>query len=552
MRVERWYWLVVFSVVSLWIHGVVLYNSRELRVAIADQPTMMEVTLAPPEETIAPPVTQAEIPKEETPLVPETVTKPEQEPLEDANMPLADVAPPSTYRPPVRVRLDEPEDPLQKEPPIIQPDENVPVDANAEPGGVDPNKDETPVKFGAPNRPRSTEPLTTRLPKVTLQNQGGGSPAPSVVLDGKGGANAPDAPPEDVVYNGGGAGGDKLPKETARTGGGGGKSTLTVDNPLAKDAVPEDRPGLGSGRRGGEGTGTGGGIGGLAGRGVGINPNGKVALGTLGKTKPGAGVGAGVGDGTGTNPPKGSGTGSELPGTGGEGTGYGRGNGIGTGDGETRGVAGLNRGIPFGNITGLLKGDEDGGGGKDGGPGGPGRGAVFGARPVSSRGGRMAIVYTLDISGSMRAGGKIKKAKEALKQALSELKRNDTFNIVTFASYPDAISPKMLPATTENITMAMNFVDAIEMRDGTNFSAAMEMALSYGKVSHIYMMSDGEPHGGIVEPPQLRAFIREKNNHNAVVMTLALGMGESSPGFDLLKDIASDNRGKYNYINLAR
>ena len=550
MKVERWYWLVVFCVVSLGIHGGVLYNSRELRTAVKDQPAMMEITLAPLEATAVPPVTTAEVPKEEIPPVPEAQTKPE--PLEDANVPLADIAPPSTYRPPVRVRLDEPEDPLQKEPPLVQPNEKVPVAANAEPGGEDPTKDETPVKFGAPNRPRSTEPLMTRQPKVTLQDQGGGSTAPSVVLGGKGGANAPDAPPEDVVYNGGGAGGDKLPKETARTGGGGGKSILSVENPLAKEAIPDDRPGLGSGRRGGQGTGINGGIGSAVGRGIGTNPDGKVTLSTLSKTKPGAGIGASVGEGVGTNPPKGSGTGSETPGTGGEGTGYGRGNGIGTGDGETRGVAGLSRGIPFGNLSGLLKGDEDGGGGKDGGPGGPGRGAVFGARPVSSRGGRMAIVYTLDISGSMRAGGKIKKAKEALKQALSELKRNDTFGIVTFAAYPTKMDEKMLSATTENITKAMNFVDAIEMRDGTNFSDAMAMALSYDKVSHIYMMSDGEPHGGIVEPPQLRAFIREKNIHNVIVMTLALGLGEDSPGFELLKAIASDNRGKYNYINLGR
>ena len=326
-----------------------------------------------------------------------------------------------------------------------------------------------------------------------------------------------------------------------------------MDNPLAKDAVPEDKPGLGPGRGGGEGTGRSGGIGGAIGRGVGVNPNGKVALGTLGKTKPGNGIGAATGDGTGTNPPKGNGTGLETPGVGGEGTGYGRGKGIGIGEGEARGVAGLGRGIPFGNVSGLLKGgDEDGGGGKNGGPGGPGRGAVFGARPVSSRGGRMAVVYTLDISGSMRSGGKIKKAKEALKQALSELKRTDTFNIVTFASYPDSMSPKMMAATTENVTMAMNFIDNIELRDGTNFSGAMEAALSFGKISHIFLMSDGEPHGGIVDPPQLRAFIREKNSENVVVMTLALGLGEDSPGFVLLKSIAEDNKGTYKYINLAR
>ena len=211
MRVERWYWLaIVCGVVSLLIHGGIIYNSRNFHTGCqtGSTPAMVEVTLAPPDEPIAPPVKQAEIPKVE--VQPEEKTKPEP-PKEDANVPLADIAPPAQYRPPVKVRLDEPEEPLQKEPPIVQPDEKVVVKPNAEPGGELPDKDEKPLPLGSPNRPRSNEAM--RTPKAILPQNAGGSEAPSVVLGGKGGANAPDSPPEDVVYNGGGAGGDKLPKE---------------------------------------------------------------------------------------------------------------------------------------------------------------------------------------------------------------------------------------------------------------------------------------------------------------------------------------------------
>jgi uncharacterized protein YegL len=553
MRIERWYWLFAFVAVSLCIHAGMLYKSRTFGSVGFDKPGMMEVTLLPSEPTVVTPQEK----QPEPPKVAQVEPEPEpikQEPLppkaKEEPIPLADIAPPAEYR--KTVRLPVPEDPEQQDIPLVSPEERLPVQPNAEPGGVEPDKEKIPVQLGAPNSPRTDEPMRTRLPKVTLPQVAGGSNAPSVVLGGTGGAKAPDAPPEDVVYNRGGAGGENLPKETARMGGGGGKSILSVENPLAKEAQPDDRPGLGPGRGGGEGTGRDGGVGFAVGRGVGVNPNGKVALGTLGKTKPGIGLGAGKGDGIGTNPPPGKGTGSELPGTGGEGTGYGRGNGIGIGDGETRGIVGISRGIPFGSASGLLKGDPDGGGGKDGGPGGPGRGALFGARPVSSKGGRMAIVYTMDISGSMERGNKIGKAKEALKQALSELKRTDTFNIVFFASYPTAMSTKMLNASTENVTAAMNFIDEIRMRDGTNVSAAMEMALSFGKISHVFLMSDGEPHGGITEPIQLRAFIKEKNTENATVLTLALGLSDNSSGFELLKSIAADNNGKYSYINLAR
>ncbi len=155
MRVERWYWLIVFCVVSLLIHGGILYNSRNFHSGIKlDAPQMVEVTLAPPDEAVAPPMKEPELPLEKVIPIPET--KPEPKPQEDANVPLADIAPPSVYRPPVRVRLDEPEQPLQKEIPIVQPDEKVVVKPNAEPGGELPDKDEKPLPLGNPNRPRST------------------------------------------------------------------------------------------------------------------------------------------------------------------------------------------------------------------------------------------------------------------------------------------------------------------------------------------------------------------------------------------------------------
>ncbi len=192
------------------------------------------------------------------------------------------------------------------------------------------------------------------------------------------------------MFSGGGAGGTKLPSVAPRLGGGGGRSVLSANNPLAKDAIPEDRPGLGPGRGGGLGAGAGGGAGYARGTGIGTDPNGKVALGTL-RRKPGSGIGAGTGAGIGTRSPGGGrGAGAELPGTGGTGFGSGRGSGVGVGDGFRPGMGSggvargggagggrvaLNRGIPFGDITGILRGDPRGGRRHRWRPGGTGRGA---------------------------------------------------------------------------------------------------------------------------------------------------------------------------------
>jgi hypothetical protein len=125
-------------------------------------------------------------------------------------------------------------------------------------------------------------------------------------------------------------------------------------------------------------------------------------------------------------------------------------------------------------------------------------------------------------------------------------------SVVTFAASPKPMSLKLLLATPDNVKKANNYIDAVEMRDGTNFSAAVEASLSFGEISSLFLLSDGEPYGGIIDPSRLLAFIREKNKQHVPIMTLALGLGESSPGFDLLKSIAKDNSGKYDYINLAR
>ena len=100
--------------------------------------------------------------------------------------------------------------------------------------------------------------------------------------------------------------------------GGGGADRYRVENPPAKELVPEDKPGIGPGTGGGAGKDAGTGAGYVAGAGIGTRPDG-VAPGTL-RAKPGDVIGAGVGSGIGTRSPGGGrGTGEELPGTGGSG-----------------------------------------------------------------------------------------------------------------------------------------------------------------------------------------------------------------------------------------
>jgi len=410
---------------------------------------------------------------------------------------------------------------------------------------------------------------------------GGGSLAPGPIPGGRDGFRGPEQPDDGTLFTGGGAGGLNLPRATARPGAGGGRSFLSVDNPLAREAVSDDRPGIGPGRGGGSGTAAGGGNGFARGPGIGTDPNARMALATL-RARPGTGIGAGTGTGVGTKSPGGGkGTGAELPGTGGTGFGYGRGTGtgIGPGAGAGRGTGGsggpgrgpgggrgdgpairpggggrlaLDRGIPFGELSGLLRGSGRGGDGDGGNPRGTSRGTGGGAPSGRGASDPAAIVYVLDTSTSMAQGNKIGQAKLALKKALNELRRTDRFNIVNFDGEVHQFAGSLVAATPENMDLAMQYVDAIQLRPGTHLSDAMLKALAYRNISHVFLLSDGEPSRGVTNPGALRSLIRDLNGARAKILTLALGLGEQFPGISLLKGIADDNDGDFSYVNLAK
>ena len=524
MRYERWYWLIAFCVVSFVVHlGIMATGpglggpsprAREAEIIVSLQPGNATVTKPTPKTTPVP-----------KPIAKTPTSAPEKVALK-----------PAVTHGKMAVVSKTPRTTIHKS-------------GTAAAGNL-PSPDDTPAPLGLPTAAKTTPQQRTHIALNTPQS-GGGTPSPSVIPDGKGGARGPEAPLEEVLFTGGGKGGKDLAKAAPSIGGGGGNSILSVENPLAKQSVPEEKPGAGPGVGGNLGAGSGGGVGFARGKGIGTNPNGKVAVGSL-SNQSGQGNGNAAGNGAGTRAPGGGrGTGSELPGTGGDSTtGYGRGKGTGIGSGAADGTEG--KGSPsFGDVAGLLGGKGRGGGGTgQGGGGDAGRGGVFGTKPRADSKGAVHIVYVLDVSGSMRDGNKIGKAKEVLKEALLGLKEGDSFNIVSFGREVRRLYPDMLPADPDIVQSALVYVDRLRLLEGTNISGAMEIALRYDGVSQIYLMSDGEPNFGIEDFKELRAFIHERNKSNVRIATMGLCLGEKYKGEPLMRGIATDTGGTYSYINM--
>ena len=66
-------------------------------------------------------------------------------------------------------------------------------------------------------------------------------------------------------------------------------------------------------------------------------------------------------------------------------------------------------------------------------------------------------------------------------------------------------------------------------------------------VTHIFLLTDGEPNQGITKAEALRAFVKAHNTQRAQILSVALGQFK---GWTLLQDLAKDNGGVFQHIRL--
>ena len=213
--------------------------------------------------------------------------------------------------------------------------------------------------------PELAAPAHADTPKITRSASARTGPAGGASGGGRSTAHGAQTP-TDQPQDSGLAGGMHFPRMAARIGG---QSIMSVRNPLAEDAVPEEKPGFSQGAGGGPGLRQGRGRGGLDGKllaslrgGHGPGLGGGLGGGRDAGSGRGSGRGRGAGRGTGAGlSGGGNGSGPDLPTAGGDGYG-----GLGVGHGAETGGAGqatgggrrvARGGGAFGDVGGLLRGE---------------------------------------------------------------------------------------------------------------------------------------------------------------------------------------------------
>jgi len=156
------------------------------------------------------------------------------------------------------------------------------------------------------------------------------------------------------------------------------------------------------------------------------------------------------------------------------------------------------------------------------------------------------VTFVLDISGSM-AGTKIEQAKDALKFCLNSLNPEDRFDIIAFNDAIDIFAKELVSISKKK--EALDFVDALKARGGTDIDRALRGALSLreGDVRPylILFLTDGVPTSGETNYATIINNIKTENKTNARIFVF--GMGNDVNTY-LLDNISQKNGGVSEYV----
>ncbi len=182
-------------------------------------------------------------------------------------------------------------------------------------------------------------------------------------------------------------------------------------------------------------------------------------------------------------------------------------------------------------------------------PGEDGYALLFLAPPAS---GETAIVprdltFVVDVSGSMN-GAKMEQARAALRQALTSLRAQDRFRLISFSSGVRHFREGFTPVNPRTLAEARQFVDALAATGGTNLEGAVNAALALRpgdeRMSLVFLLSDGVPSVGEQAPDRIAANAAGRIGRHRI---FTFGVGHDVNTY-LLDRLAVEGRGTATYV----
>ncbi len=161
------------------------------------------------------------------------------------------------------------------------------------------------------------------------------------------------------------------------------------------------------------------------------------------------------------------------------------------------------------------------------------------------------IVLVIDRSGSMSANDKIEQAKDALSFILKNLNAEDRFEVVMFNDSIESFFDDLTACDPEHIKQALDMVDRIEARGGTNIHKALERAFqtltasAADRPKYIIFLTDGLPTVGQTNEGKIIAASVKDNTAKARLFALGVGYDVN---VRLLDKLVAENQGLSDYV----
>ena len=157
------------------------------------------------------------------------------------------------------------------------------------------------------------------------------------------------------------------------------------------------------------------------------------------------------------------------------------------------------------------------------------------------------IVFVIDVSGSMR-GTKIMQTRQALEAIINELRPTDRFTMVTFESLVSVWRNELLPASSHNKSLGIEFARGLEAGGGTNFDGGLTQGINIlwlnsltTSIPIVLMLTDGAPTAGERNEETIRSNARSLIRGTRISLN-CLGFGFNL-NFILLAQLSIENNG---------
>lgn len=158
------------------------------------------------------------------------------------------------------------------------------------------------------------------------------------------------------------------------------------------------------------------------------------------------------------------------------------------------------------------------------------------------------VIFVLDTSGSMW-GEKMEQAKEALKFCLNRLRPKDRFNVITFNSKVSLFKNNLMGATKGNVKSALEFVDGLKVKGGTNINDALVSALKMhthpDRPKMIIFLTDGEASAGEDDPKKILQNLPGVNTLKSRIFVFGIGEDVDT---QFLNAVSQAHRGSAEYV----